>query len=238
MIENALILAAGYGKRMENLTQNTPKPLLVVWGKTLLDHILTKVVNAGIQRVMINVHYLAPQMKDYLLPWKERIADLILIEEDEILGTGGTITKACQFVEGQPFFVINGDVLWRERAGSALQAMASSWQQAHTGLLALVNRDKAWGYDGNGDFFLDDDQAIVPKRNKHQVAPYVYAGIQIVHPAYTDGRVAASLRLTAPYPVNQLWQPQIQKKELAGYVFPDPWYHVGTKKAYQAVGYV
>ena len=238
MIESALILAAGLGTRMENLTKKTPKPLLVVWGKTILDHILMRVVAAGVRRVMVNTFYLSEQIEEYLIPWRERISDLIILHEDEIQGTGGTVARACHFVEGKPFFVINGDVLWKEHGGSALRVMADMHDQTQKPLLACVPYEKAWGYDGTGDFFIGDDNCIALKRNRHQIAPYVYGGFQIFDPAFGSPELIKNLRLKPPYPIQRLWDPQITQRHLLGYIFPEPWFHVGTKEAYQAVGYV
>jgi MurNAc alpha-1-phosphate uridylyltransferase len=235
LIDSALVLAAGLGTRMENLTKTTPKPLLPVWGKPILDHILAKVVASGVKRLMVNTFYLADQVEAYLRPWKSKVSDLIIMHEDTLQGTGGTVARACEFVENKPFFVINGDVLWKEHGGSALRVMIDHYQGRP--MLACIPREKAWGYDGTGDFFIEEG-CIVSKRNRHQIAPYVYGGIQIFDPAFGCPEMVKKLHLVPPFKVDQLWAPQISEKRLQGYVFPEPWYHVGTKEAFQAVGYV
>ena len=235
MIDSALILAAGLGTRMENLTKETPKPLLPVWGKPILDHILAKLVAASVKRLMVNTFYLADQVEAYLRPWKSRVQDLIILHENAIQGTGGAVARACEFVEGKPFFVLNGDVVWKEHGGSALRVMMDAYRGKP--ILACIPREKAWGYGGDGDFFIEDG-CILGKRNRHQIAPFVYGGIQIFDPVFGSPEMLKKLRLTPPFKVNQLWAPQIADKHLQGHIFPEPWYHVGTKEAFQAIGYV
>lgn len=238
-LDSALILAAGLGTRMEDLTKTTPKPLLMVWGKTLLDHILSRVVQAGITRVMVNTHYLPDQIKDHVTAWKSHIRDLIIWHEEVLLDTGGAIVRAASFKEKAPFFVINGDVLWRERAGNALLAMKKAWEAHPTFTLALIAKEQAWGYTGNGDFFFDAQSGHVQgKRNKHQIAPYVYGGIQIVNPRYTETDLLARVRLSESFAANHLWNLAMQDDALRGYLFPDPWYHIGTKEAYRQICHI
>ena len=238
MIKTAVIFAAGYGKRMENLTQDTPKPLLVVWGKTLLDHILTKVVAYGCTRVIVNTHYLADAIKEHLLLWKDHIPDLIVTFEEKLLDTGGTLQDIAHFADGKPFFAINGDILWKEMGSPTLGYLDQMWEERRQPILALVPKKKAWGYRGPGDFALDDTGHVVAKINKHAIAPYVYGGIQVCDPQFLTADFLAQINLQAPFSASKLWAILIRRKVLFGCLFPDPWYHVGDKDAFRAIAYV
>jgi len=238
MINTALIFAAGKGARMEEFTENTPKPLLFVWGKTLIDHILTKLVAYGIKRVIVNTHYLSNQVEEHLSLWKNRFEDVILLREETLLDTGGTLASAREFVEDHPFFAINGDVLWQERSGPSLGYLDQLWDQRKKPVLALIPREKAWGYEGRGDFFCNNQGEVELKPHKRALAPYVFGGIQIVDPYYLDPGFLEALRLTPPFPATDLWSKLIKDKALLGCVFPDPWYHIGDKKALKAVAYL
>lgn len=163
MIQTAVIFAAGYGKRMEEFTEKTPKPLLVVWGKTLLDHLLSKVVAYGIKQVIVNTHYLPNMVEEHLMLWKERIPDLIITFEEKLLDTGGTLQNVAPFANNKPFFALNGDVLWKERGTPSLGYLEQVWETHKKPVLALVPKEKAWGYRESVIFLLMKMVASWPK---------------------------------------------------------------------------
>lgn len=239
MIDTAVVFAAGVGSRMEDLTQDLPKPLLTVWGKPLLDHILTKLVKYGVRRVFVNLHYLPHQLQKHLHPWRNYIPDLILTHEESLLGAGGTVWSLLDMVEEAPFFTINGDVLWKERTDtSALTFLEQCWKNTGNSVLALIPKDKAWGYRGRGDFFMDDAGHIQEKLSPRSEAPYVYGGIQLLTPAHLRKAFALQDKPKRAFGMNTFWSVLIRHKMLTGCPFPDPWYHIGDKAAYRAIGYV
>lgn len=236
-IKTALILAAGFGTRMQDLTTHTPKPLLPVWGKPLLDHILLALHAYGIQRILINTHYLAQHIVTHITPWKERFAHLVIYHESTLLGGGGTLMHAAQH-HHEPFFVINGDILWKERGVSIFKPLEAAWQKHNTPLLGLIPLQQAWGYTGNGDFDLAEDTALViPKQRTMSEAAYVFSGLSVM-----DSQTLQWERLCIPKrrPLNAkaVWQPLIHHNLLRGCVLPNPWYHVGTKEAFEKIGHV
>jgi len=237
-VQTALILAAGFGRRMENLTKDTPKPLLSVWGKPLIDHILIKLKAYGVKRVMVNAHYLSEQIVTHIEPWKHHFADLIILQEPTLLGGGGTILRAASMLpDNTPFFTINGDVLWKEREGPTLGYLDATWQAHGQPVLALVRKENAWGYKGSGDFILDEAGLVHPKPSKLSEAPYVYSGIQLLTPGHLK-EDPVKLTTIVPLEVYPLWRGLIKRKLLRGCLFPDPWYHVGSKPAYQKIGHL
>ena len=236
LVKSAVILAAGFGTRMENLTTDRPKPLLPVWGKSMLEHILTRLKAYDVQRVIINKHYLADQIYEHTIGWKDQFQDLIFLHEDTLLGSGGTLLNVLPIVGDDPFFVINGDVLWAERGGPSLGYLNALWDKHHKPVLALVDKAQAWGYRGPGDFFLDSENHIQQKPTQRAEAPYVFGGIQLWGPEHLRPLIPANPPI--PLGVMVFWRKLIQKQALLGCVFPDPWYHVGDKAAYQEICHI
>ena len=222
-VTRAMIMAAGFGTRMRPLTDDRPKPLVLVRGRTLLDHALDRLVAAGVTMVVINLHYRARQVMDHLA--KRRDIEIRYSLEEEILGTGGGVVKALPFFEGESFFILNSDSVWVEGYVSPLLAMQHLWEpERMDGLLLLAAMTSAMGYEGRGDFLLDASGHIarVPERTS---SPYAYPGVQIVHP-----------RLFADAPeggfsTNIMWDRAIAKGRLFGTRLEGVWIHVGTPEA-------
>src|SRR5579864_6961529 len=114
-----MIMAAGLGTRMRPLTNDRPKPLVTVRGKTLIDHAIDRLVTAGVNRIVVNLHYKASQLRDHLA--RRRDVEIVYsVETDELLGTGGGVVKALPHFEGEAFFILNSDSIWVENVTSAL----------------------------------------------------------------------------------------------------------------------
>src|SRR5580704_1371808 len=117
MIDRAMIMAAGLGTRMRPLTDDRPKPLVTVRGRTLIDHAIDRLVAAGVTLVVVNLHYKAQQLRDHLDRRMEVRRDIEIrysVETDELLGTGGGVAKALPQFGGAPFFILNSDSIWVE----------------------------------------------------------------------------------------------------------------------------
>ncbi len=115
-IKRAMVLAAGLGLRMRPVSETRPKPLVTVAGRTLLDHVLDRLIEAGVELIVVNIHYRAEMIREVLAKRREveiRISD----ETDKLLDTGGGIAKALPHFEGEPFFTHNADSLWAEGMG-------------------------------------------------------------------------------------------------------------------------
>ena len=121
-----MVLAAGLGTRMRPLTNRVPKPLVKVRGKALIDHVIDRLAEAGVERVVINVHHHAALLKEHLA--KRRDVELCISDEsDRVLGSGGGIFKALPLFDGEAFFVHNADSIWVEGYGHALTRMTARW---------------------------------------------------------------------------------------------------------------
>ena len=112
MIKKAMILAAGFGKRINPLTLKQPKPLLKIGNETLLSNALKFLEQLGIKLVVVNVYYLGEQIIDYINKNKFNLTIKIVKEKDKILDTGGGVLNAIQYFSNEPFLIINPDTMW------------------------------------------------------------------------------------------------------------------------------
>ena len=218
----AMILAAGLGTRMAPLTATRPKPLIELKGKALIDYAIDRFVAQGVNFIVVNVHYLADQLVAHLNKRKDveiRICD----ERDAILDTGGAIAKAMPLFEGEAFFTHNSDSLWVEGMGSALARMRARWNPETMDALMLVAPTvTAIGFDGRGDFEMDSLGGL-KRREEMSLAPFVWTGVQIVHPRLFDGAPTGGR-----FSINPLWDRAIEKGRLFGQRLDGVWIHVGT----------
>ena len=179
----AIVLAAGLGKRMRPLTETRPKPLIEVGGRTLLDRGLDVLADAGVERAIVNVHYLAPQIVAHTatrtLP-RVSISD----ESDGLLDSGGGVRHALPTGRAEPVLLLNADTFWLDAPGaSAIRTLAEAWDPARMDmLLLLVPGDRAIGHTGTGDFAREPDGRIRRDREGH-----VYAGAGILKPTIFRG---------------------------------------------------
>ena len=221
----AIILAAGLGTRMAPLTLERPKPLIPLNGKPLIDYGIERLARSGVRRIVVNVHYMANQLKEHLEKLRRREPDLdirISDESDAILDTGGAIARALPHFEGQPFYVHNSDSLWVEGMGSALARMSARWNpETMDCLMLLAACATAIGYEGRGDFEMDPWGAL-KRRAEMNLAPFVWTGLQIVHPRLFDGAPKGR------FSINPLWDKAIDKGRLFGIRLDGVWIHVGT----------
>src|ERR1700680_2707529 len=122
----AMVLAAGLGARMRPLTDRTPKPLVQVAGRALLDHVLDKLGDAGVGEAVVNVHYLPDQIIDHVAS-RTRPRVIISDERDQVLGTGGGVVKALPLLGASPFFHVNSDTMWIDGVRSNLARLAEAF---------------------------------------------------------------------------------------------------------------
>jgi MurNAc alpha-1-phosphate uridylyltransferase len=219
MIESAMILAAGFGTRMRPITEHTPKPLVPLAGRALLDHAIDRVVAAGVKRVVVNTHYKAEMIEAHLQS-RHDVA-ISLSHEPELLDTGGGVKKALPLL-GDAFFVLNSDVFWLNAKIPALQRLARAWDPARLDALLLMQRTvTAVGYEGLGDFTVDPF-GRVRRRGEREVAPFLFAGIEIL-----SKRVFADAP-EGPFSLNRLWNKAIASGRLEAMIHDGEWFHVGT----------
>ena len=221
-ITKAMVLAAGRGTRMRSLTDELPKPLIKVKGRPLIDRIVDKIVAYGIKQGVVNVCYLGDMIKADL---SERTdISLTFSEEEEALETGGGVKKALPLLGDKPFFVLNSDPLWTEERPSLADMARAFDETKHDILLLLWPKERVFGHDGKGDYYLEND---LPRRRRpdEDSAPYVYAGAQIIAP-----RIFADAP-DGKFSLNLLYDKAQKTGRLAAVVGVGDWYHVGTPEA-------
>lgn len=220
MPKKAMLLAAGLGQRMRPVTDTIPKPLVKVGGKSLIDWTLDSLETVGVTEAVVNVHYLAPLLVRHLAG---RTAPRVLIsdETERLLDTGGGVTKALPLLGDAPFFVCNCDAIILDAAAPAAQRLAAAWSDALDVLMLVHPRETAHGFDGAGDFFVDDSGRM-SRRGGAASAAYVYAGLFIIHP-----RVFAGAK-PEPFSLNRIWDTAIAAGRMRAVIHDGRWFHVGT----------
>lgn len=218
---HAMVLAAGLGTRMRPLTLTRPKPLIAVAGRTMLDRALDRLRTAGVGRIVVNAHWLAPLLADHVAGQ----SDITLSPEAEVLETGGGVVNALPLLGEDPFYVVNSDIIWTDGAVPALERLARTWDDSRMdAVLLLVPTDRAMGYDGVGDFFLDPS-GIPTRRGDRTGAPLLFSGVQILAP-----RLFAGLAPTR-FSLNLVYDRALAAGRLAAIIHDGGWYHVGTPDA-------
>lgn len=227
---HAMLLAAGYGTRMRPLTQHTPKPLLPVLGRTLFDRALDRLEAAGVTDVAVNGHWLSDTVRTACAG--RASPRLAFLHEPDLLETGGGILRALRdgALGEAPFFAINGDALWLDGPTPALSRLAANFDPETTDALLLLH--PAWAdpnYVGQGDFLMDPNGRLV-RRLRHQVAPFVYAGVQLLHPRLFQGAPEG------PFSMNLLWDQAITAGRARGLRHDGLWFHLSTPSDLDAAG--
>ncbi len=229
-IDTAMVLAAGYGKRMRPLTEHTPKPMVRLAGRALIDHALGRLAEAGVREAVVNVHYHADVLEAHLRARAEPPAITISDERDALLDTGGGVKKALPLLGQGGFFVFNSDSVWTEAGVRNLSRLAAMWDaDAMDSLLLLAESSGSLGYDGPGDFAMTEDGRLF-RRDPGTRAPFVFAGVSIAHPRLFDHSPEGAFSL------NPLWDRAITRGRLFGARLEGEWMHVGTPEALEAAG--
>ena len=224
---HAIVLAAGLGTRMRPLTEARPKPLVEVCGKALIDHVLDKLRDAGVQTAVVNVHYFADELERHV---KGRTAPGIAISDErgELLGTGGGVVKALPRLGGHPFLLVNADTLWIDGVESNLVRLGAAFdEQRMDVLLLLAPTATSIGYSGRGDFAMAPDGSL-RRRTEREIAPFVYAGAAIFSPAVFAGAPHGEFSLT------RIFDKAAEAGRLFGLRLEGVWMHVGTPEAVAA----
>jgi MurNAc alpha-1-phosphate uridylyltransferase len=222
-----MVLAAGLGTRMRPLTDRMPKPLVRVAGAPLLDHVLDRLADAGVETAVVNVHYFADQIEAHL-EGRKRPRIVISDERAQLLDTGGGVVKALGTLGSAPFFHVNSDTIWIEGVRPNLVRLAESFDPARMDvLLLLAPTAGSIGYDGRGDFAMGPDGRL-SRRPERGVVPFVYAGVAILSPGlFADAP-------QGPFSLNRLFDRAMEAGRLHGLRLDGTWMHVGTPQAIEA----
>ena len=228
MIKKAMILAAGFGKRIHPLTLKHPKPLLKIGKETLLSNTLKFLKLFGIKQAVINVHYLEEQIVDYIGRNKFDLTVTVVKEKDKILDTGGGVLNAIQHFSNLPFLIINPDTIWNLHYLKELKLMEKSFfeNKKNKCSLLVVNKKKSFDQSFKGDFNLENN--LISRKNRDDLN-YIYTGLQIIKPEVfsdLDARV---------FSINRIWDKLIETNELHGIESNIDFLHVSTLDIYKSL---
>jgi N-acetyl-alpha-D-muramate 1-phosphate uridylyltransferase len=223
--KTAMVMAAGLGKRMRPLTATKPKPLVTVAGKPLIDHALARLASAGVEKAVVNVHYLADAMEAHLKRNNHGLDIVISDERDVLLETGGGLVRALPLIGADPFLQVNSDNLWVNGPADAFSLLAERWDDSTMdALLLMIPQARANCHKGSGDFHMDAAGRLT-RRKPGRIAPFVYTGIQML-----------SKRLivdppSAIFSTNIFWDRAIAAGRAYGVVHQGMWFDVGHPTA-------
>ena len=219
--KKAMVLAAGLGRRLRPITNNLPKPLVKIANRTLLDYTLDHLVAAGVECAVVNIHYLADQIKQHLTN-RNDLEIIISSEESNLLETGGGVKKAIKTFSDEPFYVSNADVFWLNGPTMALGRMIDQWDDSKMDVLLMLHSTvEAYGYSGNGDFEVDANGKLA-RRLEREITPYLFSGVQIIHPRIFKDTPEGKFSL------NVIYDSAIEIDRLYGVVHDGEWFHIGT----------
>ncbi len=216
-ITTAMVLAAGLGTRIRSLDPETPKPLIKVRGKALIDYALDTLRRGGVERAVVNVHHKADRLEEHL-KGRSDVEILISDERGERLETGGGIVKALPLLGSNPFFCTNTDSILLEGDHAATDVLKDHWNDEADALLLMVRLKDTSGFDSDGDFALGHDGAILPKEEGE---PLAYTGLQILRPELFAG---AKIE---PVSTRAFWAKARDRGRFRGVLFDGGWMHVG-----------
>lgn len=224
--DTAMVMAAGLGKRMLPLTAHTPKPLIKVGGKALIDYMIEHLADAGIERAVVNVHYLPDQIEEYL-SGRHHPEFVFSDEREQLLETGGGMVKAWRGgLLPDPFYCLNSDNIWIDGPRNTLLDLSDQWDpERMDALLLVVPKKRAFEHRGKGDFHLEADGRLRRRGPDEDSAPTIYIGAQIVsHRLLRDAP-------EGPFSTMVLWERAIAEGRLFGVEHRGEWFDVGTPEA-------
>ena len=222
-IKHGMILAAGLGKRMQPITQKTPKPLIRIGRKNLLERAVELLINHGVEEIAINVHHLAEQIKDFINKKKYEAKIIISDEQNSLLDTGGGIFKATRSFK-EPFVVINPDTLWNNNHSNDLKNLEKIYFNQKKTSLLLVNKNLSYDDSFKGDFNLNGN--IISRDESNE---FIFTGLQILD------RSIFNFIKEKKFSMNKIWDNLIQDRSLIGIESKQKFYHLNTKEMYEKI---
>ena len=223
-IKHAMILAAGLGIRMRPLTLKTPKPLIKIGNKNLLERSISILENHGVEQIIINVHYLADQIEKFISNFKTKVKITISDEKDLLLDTGGGVKEGTKNFGKNPFFVLNPDTLWLTDYLSEMKSLENIYFENKNACLLLVNKKLSFDTSFKGDFNLKNN--IVTKDIKNN---FIFTGLQLLDRNYLD---PIDKKV---FSMNEVWNNLINNNKLSGLESSQKFYHLNTEKIYNKI---
>jgi MurNAc alpha-1-phosphate uridylyltransferase len=221
-IKKAMILAAGFGKRMLPLTEKIPKPLIKIGPKSLLERSIELLIKIGINELVLNTHYLSDEIENFLKRKSYEI-NIQTHKEDVLLDTGGGVLNATKKFKNEPFFVFNPDTIWNKNYYEELKILENFYLEKNHSVLLLVNKKKSHDKSFEGDFNFTKNQVIMrEKKNQH-----IFTGAQIINRSVFEG---IKDRI---FSMNLVWDKLIKEQKLFGQESNQTFFHVNNVEVYE-----
>jgi len=206
-IDTALILCAGFGKRLNPLTLKTPKPLLKINNKTLLEGCISMLIKLEIKKILLNTFHLKHQIFDFIKNTKFPIEIEIIDDGKDILNTGGGIVNMSNYSKSDDFLILNPDTIWGDEYVDEIKKMQNLYfLNKFTNLLLVTKKDLSFDKNLSGDFDLKKN---LLKKNDNK--DFIYIGCQILN------KNLLKTRQKINFPINEIWDELLEKKELNGF---------------------
>ena len=222
-IKKAIILGAGFGKRMRPITKKIPKPLVKINGITLLENSIKFLASLGVKHIVVNAHYLHKEIINFVKGKRFYSKVNVIVEKRKILDTGGGILNASRKFKKQIFFVLNPDTLWRIGYKKEFRKLEKVYKKNKKPTMLLVSKSKSYDRSFKGDFNLNSKNEILRQKNNK----FIYTGAQIIN------RSIFKKRKIKPFSMNKVWDDLIKDKELIGVASKQKFFHINNYKIYK-----
>jgi len=225
-INTALILCAGFGKRLNPLTQKTPKPLLELNSVTLLENCINLIVKLGIQKIIINTFHLSNQIAHFIQKTNFQIEIQVIEDGEKILNTGGGILNMMKQSLDEDFIIFNPDTLWNKIYHEEIIRMQNFYfSKKLNNILLLTNKSLSFDKNLSGDFELKDN--LLRKGNTMN---FIYIGCQILNKNLFEKFEVKN------FSVVEIWNKLLKKNELNGFESSHKFYHLTNLETFKKLG--
>jgi|TARA_B110000967_G_scaffold70097_1_gene72584 MurNAc alpha-1-phosphate uridylyltransferase len=222
IIKKAMILAAGVGKRMLPLSVKTPKPLVKIGPKNLLERSIELLIKIGISEIVINTHHLSEEIDNFLKNKNYQIS-INVIKEEVLLDTGGGILNATKKFANEPFFILNPDTIWNKNYYEELKILENFYLKNNKPVLLLVDKINSYDKSFQGDFNIVEKNRII-RENSNQL---IFTGVQIINRSIFE---TINKKI---FSMNLVWDQMIKEKKLLGLESNQTFFHVNNFKVYE-----
>ena len=218
-INTALILCAGFGKRLNPITLDTPKPLLKINDLTLIEQCIKLTIDLGIKKILINTFYLKDKFYDFFKDHNYKIDIEVIEDGDAILGTGGGILNLINKSNEENFLVFNPDTVWNKKYIEEINSMIDLYfSKKIKNILLLVNKNQSFDKDIRGDFDLQN--YLINQKDKE----YIYTGCQILNKSIIENEKLTNFSIT------KIWYDLIENDKLYGFKSKLQFYHTSNSR--------
>ena len=222
-VKKAIILGAGFGKRMRPITKKIPKPLVKINGVTLLENSIKFLNSLGVKHIIVNAHHLHKEIVNFVKRKRFSSKVNVVVEKRKILDTGGGILNASKQFKKQIFFVLNPDTLWRRGYKNEFRKLEKVYLKNKKPAMLLVSKSKSYDRSFKGDFNLNSKNQILRQKNNK----FIFTGAQIIN------RSVFKKRKIKPFSMNKVWDDLIKNKELIGVASRQKFFHINNYKIYK-----